>query len=251
MSTNYASLPRLYINTPIAPGEIVLLASHQSHYLCTVLRSAAQDQVRIFNQSQGEYLAEVIKSHARAAALKVLSLLRPHETPAPLTLVFAPLRKERLHFLVEKAVELGVSSLMPILTDRTTQRNFSEEKAEKHIIEATEQSERLGLATLAPLQSLTQLLTAWPKDHILFFCKERSGAEPLAQSLLDQPDHAPGAFLVGPEGGFTDQEAFFIESFPFVRPISLGYHILRSETAAISALGFWQLYQNQKRSLLC
>ena len=247
MFAQYASLPRLFVTEALACKLLLRLPKAASHYLCNVLRRQVGDFARLFNGRDGEYLARIVDAGSKACVVEVDIQLRPQEDTPSLTLIFAPLRKERLHFLVEKAVELGVTHLIPLLTARTTHRTFNVERASAHILEATEQSEHMTIPTIAPLGSLPELLATWPATTSLFFCKERSGAEPLAQSLLNHNSQAP-AFLVGPEGGFTTEESLLLESYPFVHPVSLGFHILRSETAALSALGFWKLYSTYQNS---
>lgn len=242
MLAQYASTPRLYFAGTLQKDTTLTLPPEAAHYLCIVLRLQAYDVFRIFNGKEGEFLAEILVSDRKKCVVEVKKEIRHQMADNPLTLIFAPLRKERQHFLIEKAIELGVTRLIPIITARTNAKAFNEERARKHIIEATEQCERLSCAVLHAPTSLHAFLEGWPKEDSNFFCKERSGAEPLAQSLLNHPvEHT--AFLIGPEGGFTTEESILIESYSFIHPISLGLHILRSETAALSALGFWQLYQ--------
>jgi RNA methyltransferase, RsmE family len=154
-------------------------------------------------------------------------------------------KKRAPTFLLEKATELGVTQLFPLITDRTVVRIFSETKATQHLIQAAEQSERLTIPTLNPLMILGNFLETWPRENTLFFCKERSGSQPLLEAMIASTKGAP-SFLIGPEGGFTEEEKLLIESYPFVVPVSLGYQILRAETAGITALAYAHHFVEQK-----
>lgn len=240
---DFTQTPRLYLNAPVEENAPLSVDTESAHYLLNVLRMKTGDKLRIFNGEDGEYLATITEAQKKALTLTPLELLREQDTPNPLTLLFSPLKKERLHFLIEKAVELGVTELIPILSERTNHRALNVDRAKRHIVEATEQSERLSLPSIAAPKALNEVLVDWPTSQKIFFCKERTGAEPLAQSLMNHMVNHP-AFLIGPEGGFTTEETIYVQSFPFVKTVSLGYHILRSETAALSALGYWQLYRD-------
>lgn len=240
---DFTQTPRLYLDAPLEENTTLPVENECAHYLLNVLRMKKGDQLRIFNGEEGEFLATILETQKKSLTLEATTLLREQDTPSPLTLLFSPLKKERLHFLIEKAVELGVTELVPILSERTNQRTLNVGRAKKHIIEATEQSERLTLPSITSPKALNEVLVEWPTSQKIFFCKERTGAEPLAQSLMNHMVNHP-AFLIGPEGGFTTEESIYVQSFPFVKTVSLGYHILRSETAALSALGYWQLYRD-------
>lgn len=237
----YSNLPRLFIKDQLSEGQAHDLSPDLSHYLAVVLRLKPDNQVRVFDGHSGEYLARIEKADKKKCALLIEQTIRPQTTEPDLTLVFSPLRKERLHFLIEKAVELGVTELCPIITSRTQYKNFNIERAQKHVIEATEQCERLSLATVNEALPLPKFLAQCSPEKTVLFCKERAGSQPLAQTLINTTIQSP-AFLIGPEGGLTTEETLLLESYQFVRPVSLGLNILRSETAALSALGFWQLY---------
>ncbi len=237
----FINLPRLYLNDPLQEGSTINLPTDLCHYLTVVLRMKQGNKVRVFNGLSGEHVASIIEAGKKNCSIEVNEAIRSQKKEPALTLVFCPLRKERLHFLVEKAVELGVTELCPIITSRTQYKTFNLERAKKHVIEATEQCERLSLATVHDAVSLPHFLSNWDKSKPVLFCKERAGSHPLAQTLINNAIKEP-AFLIGPEGGLTTEETLLLESYKFVRPVSLGLNILRSETAALSALGFWQLY---------
>ena len=237
----YINLPRLYLNDPLVIGKTYSLNSDLCHYLTVVLRMKKGNSLRVFDGLSGEYVAHLENTDKRHCTINVKERIRQQKQEIPLTLVFSPLRKERLHFLIEKAVELGVTDLYPIMTERTQYKNFNLERAQKHVTEATEQCERLSLARIYDIQKIPSLLSKWSSATPILFCKERTGSHPLAQTLINNDIKSP-AFLIGPEGGLTTEESLLLESYDFVKPVSLGFNILRSETAALSALGFWQLY---------
>jgi 16S rRNA (uracil1498-N3)-methyltransferase len=239
--SKYTNLPRLYLKEELSQGRIIDLSDESTHYLTVVLRMKPGETLRVFNPEKGEHLASVENISKKKCTLIIGETLRDTVNDSSLSLIFCPLRKERMHFLIEKSIELGVTDLYPILTERTQYRSFNLERAKKHIIEATEQCERISLARINPLQTLPNLLENWPINKSILMCKERNGSQPLAQTLVNKFIQDP-AFLVGPEGGLTTEESILLESYSFVQPVSLGLNILRSETAALSALGFWQMY---------
>jgi 16S rRNA (uracil1498-N3)-methyltransferase len=151
-----------------------------------------------------------------------------------LWLLFAPIKRGRIDWLVEKATELGAARLVPVLTRRTVVDRLNLDRLHAHVVEAAEQCERTALTELAEPQKLEALLRAWPEDRTLYFADENGGA-PFAQAITP----GPAAILIGPEGGFTDEERAAIRALPQTRQISLGPRILRAETAAIAALSLW------------
>jgi 16S rRNA (uracil1498-N3)-methyltransferase len=161
---------------------------------------------------------------------------RPQAPEPDLWLLCAPLKKDRTDLVVEKAAELGVSLLWPVFTRRTNAGRVNLERMRAHLIEASEQCERLGVPELAQPAPLEKVLETWPAERVLLFLDESGGGAPLAEAATD----TPAALLVGPEGGFAPEERRLLESKPFCRPVGLGPRILRAETAAIAALAVWQ-----------
>ncbi len=237
--TGYHKLPRIYTNKSFEFGKLNL-ERDQAHYLGTVLRKTKGDKIRIFNGADGEWLAGIDRISKKEC---VLNLEQQTRKQAPekhaLHLLFAPVKRVRLDWLIEKSVELGATHLHPVLTSNTEVRSLKTEKIKKQIIEAAEQCERLSLPELNPVQPLVPALGQWPEDIPLYICLERSDAAHISKSL-DPLEKA--AFLIGPEGGFTKEERAFLSDF---RTVSLGPSLMKTETAAVFCLSAFALINRQ------
>ncbi|MFO1069323.1 MAG: 16S rRNA (uracil(1498)-N(3))-methyltransferase [Geminicoccaceae bacterium] len=228
-------VPRLFVDAPLAAGTPVRLERQQAHYLVNVMRVAAGGPVALFNGRDGEWLARL--GGGRAPELLPETLLRPQaEEPGPI-LLFAPIKRPRLEWLVEKAVELGVARLVPVLTERTVVRPESAERLRAKAIEAAEQCGRLGVPALDEPGTLLAAVDAIGRDTRVAFADE-AGDAPSLLELLER-DAGVGALLVGPEGGFAPAERRALRGHPAVRPVSLGPTVLRAETAALYASTVW------------
>lgn len=205
-----------------------------AHYLLNVMRMKAGDPILLFDNISGEWLAVVADAAKRSLTLRVERQTKAIEQVPDLWLCFAPVKKARLDWIIEKATELGISRLQPVITERTIVERVKRERLEAQIVEACEQCGRTAIPTLAEPVKLPQLLKDWPAGRALLFADEVGGA-PLAS--VDAP--APAAILTGPEGGFTARERELLTGHPAVRRIALGPRILRAETAAITAVGVW------------
>jgi 16S rRNA (uracil1498-N3)-methyltransferase len=205
----------------------------RAHYLLDVMRRKVGDQVRLFNDQDGEWMASISDTGRRRCQLRIDEQLRPpKEEPGP-TLLFAPIKKSRLDLLVEKATELGVSRLMPVRTRRTIVDKINIERLNTIALEAAEQCERLSLPEIAELQALERALGDWPDDDPLYVADETGGGQPLLQAI--RPER-PAAFLIGPEGGFDPSELERLDEHPAVVKVDLGPRILRAETAGMVVL---------------
>lgn len=229
-----ASLPRLYVDMPLSEGALVTLEGARANYLANVLRLGAGDPVKLFDDRSGEWLTEIVEAGRKRVVLHVVAHLRDREPVPDLWLLFAPIKRGRIDWLAEKASELGVARLVPVLTHRTIVDRVNVDRLRAHMIEAAEQCERTALPEMAEPVKLQALLKDWPEDRTLFFADEHGGT-PLAGAA--QP--GPAAILIGPEGGFTDEERAAIRAIPQIRPVSLGPRILRADTAAIAAISLW------------
>jgi 16S rRNA (uracil1498-N3)-methyltransferase len=227
----FSKTPRLFIEAECTPGKKVALSKSQSHYVQNVLRLSIGDFLRVFDGQNGECLATIIKN-GKQVEIQVQKTLRPQESNPGPWLFFSPLKKTAMDFLIEKATEIGASSLCPVLMDRSIVRSINVEKIQAHLIEAAEQCERLDIPALLPLTPLKDIFKVLPTEMPLYFCQERSIA-PHISSVTHNPQRA---VLIGPEGGFTDQEIAMLLKTPQVHPVSLGKNILRAETAALYAL---------------
>ncbi|QCB56341.1 16S rRNA (uracil(1498)-N(3))-methyltransferase [Sphingopyxis sp. PAMC25046] len=229
-----ASTPRLFVDQPLALDVAPAIDGAAAHYLLGVMRLKAGDPVLLFDNRSGEWLAVVADAAKRSLMLRIERQTRPIERVPDLWLCFAPVKKARLDWIIEKATELGVARLQPVITERTIVERVKSERIEAQIIEACEQCGRTALPELAPPVKLPQLLKAWPSERALLFADEAGGVP-----LADVAAPAPAAILTGPEGGFTDRERELLTAHAAVRRIALGPRILRAETAAMAAVSLW------------
>ena len=212
----------------------------QAHYLAHVLRLAPGDPVALFNGRDGEWLAHIDAVGKKSTVLAVGRQLRPQAPEPDLWLVFAPVKRAPLDFLVQKATELGVSALMPAITRRTVVERIKRERMEANAIEAAEQSERLTLPRVDDARALSQILDSWPPERRILLCAEAGTAAPINEFLRECDPGEPWAVLTGPEGGFEQTELDLLHKFPNVSAVGLGPRILRADTAALAALSCWQ-----------
>ena len=226
------SLPRLFVDVELAADATIALDPAQSNYLSNVLRLEADAPVKLFDDRTGEWLAELARAHRKAAEVRVVRHLAPREAVPDLWLAFAPIKHGRLEWIVERATELGVARILPVITARTIVRRVKPDKLRAHMVEAAEQCERTALPELADAVPLDRLLEDWPAGRALLFANERGGGGEIAHP-------APAAILVGPEGGFTDAEVSAISAHPCARAITLGPRILRADTACVAATAAW------------
>jgi len=236
MRENY-TLIRLYIDAALSGGTVIELPKEQRHYLLNVLRKKNGDALRVFNGQDGEWRAQISEATKKSVQIEILEQLRTPKACPDITLCFAPLRKHRTAFIAEKAAELGVSALQPVITARTQFPKLNLGKMRLQIIEAAEQTERLDIPTLSAPLSLDEMLSAL-SGRTIFFADEAGGAAPALEAI--KADSNPAAILIGPEGGFTDAERAALRGRDNVVPISLGPRILRADTAALSVLTLWQ-----------
>lgn len=208
------------------------VAGNNAHYLLGVMRLREGSPVKLFDDVSGEYLATVTSVGKRDLVLTVQAKLRERETVPDLWLCQALIKKDRFDWIAEKACELGVACFVPLLTARCVVDKVKEDRLAAHMIEAAEQCERTALPGIAPLTKLAELLKNWPAERTLYFCDERGGDR-------FAPDAGPAAILIGPEGGFTDNENAAIRAHPAAKAVSLGPRILRADTAAVAALSVW------------
>ncbi len=226
--------PRLYLNASFEENAKISLNLEHSHYLKNVLRKNEGAVLRVFNGQNGEWLALIDALGKKSGDIILTEQIKEQtNAPAPLNLFFSPIKKQRMDFLIEKAVELGVTGLYPVIMNRTENRKLNESRMNAQIIEAAEQCERLDLPILHPSQKLNDIL-----GQDLFMCLERkAGAKPI--SSYSYKDGA--SFIIGPEGGFDTQETKLLLANEKITAINLGDNILRAETAAIACLSYARL----------
>ncbi|MFN7662385.1 MAG: 16S rRNA (uracil(1498)-N(3))-methyltransferase [Alphaproteobacteria bacterium] len=241
MKTIYPKkLSRLYVSGLLGEHQDVTLLPEQSHYLLNVLRKKEGDQVLLFNGQQGEWLASLKIQGKKELSGLCETLIRPQSKAPTVWLAFSPLKKHRQDFLIEKTTELGVGTLVPLEMRYTNLLSFNTEKVTKQAIEAAEQCERLTIPDVKSLGGLVAWLKGWPTGRILYVALERQPEDTL-EKILEHDKKA--AFLVGPEGGFSEEEVDLLSRYPFVKFFSLGEHILRAETAAMMCLGLYSQFR--------
>ena len=229
---------RLYVTGNLGQGVAMLLDEGQAHYLLHVLRAKAGDRVSLFNGRDGEWLAEIAVAKRNVTVTCLQQTQAQYGTP-DVWLAFAPVKKTPSDYLVQKAVELGVSVLQPVFTRRTIVARINGERLAANAIEAAEQSGRLTVPEIRDGVSFAKLLTAWPSERRLLFCDEGGDAKAMTQAARESRG-GPTGILTGPEGGFDPAERAALRALPFVVPVSLGPRILRADTAALAALAIWQ-----------
>jgi 16S rRNA (uracil1498-N3)-methyltransferase len=230
------SAPRLFVDGPLSEGEDVRLDGQPAHYLLRVMRAGEGDAVILCDDATGEWAAEVTSAGRRDLSLRLVRRLREREQVPDFWLCAALLKKDRYDLVLEKATELGVRRIVPVLARRCVADRLNPERAHTIVTEAAEQCARTALPELAGPVKLDSLLRDWPQDRALFFADEQGGDLAAAAFAAHQ---GPAALLIGPEGGFDDAERAAVRALSQARPITLGPRILRGETAAIAATALW------------
>ncbi len=229
---------RLFVDQPLAEGNCVSLSQPQAHYLFGVMRLGVGGAVSLFNSKDGEWRGEIIEAGKRKGMLQCTVQTKPLQMPPDLWLCFAPIKKTRTDFIVEKATEMGAAKICPVQTDFTNSERIKQERLQAHAIEATEQCGGTFVPEVTALQKLSPLLDNWPQDRSIMFCDETELG--IATSLATA-SRGQWAILIGPEGGFSPAERARLHVHPQAHVVSLGPRILRADTAAVAALTLWQV----------
>ncbi|MGE0259805.1 MAG: 16S rRNA (uracil(1498)-N(3))-methyltransferase [Alphaproteobacteria bacterium] len=246
--TSERTATRLYIAEPLAPGTVVPLTDDNVHRLRNVLRLASGAPIAAFNERDGEWLCRIDQLRRSYGAIKAIERRRAPEPDADIWLIFAPIKRARLEWIVEKATELGVAAMIPVVTAHTQAERVNRERLRVIATAASEQSERMSLPEIRPEAPLVRLLDDWPSDRPLILCDETGAGTPITEALSELPAGAPAAVLIGPEGGFAETELDAIGKLSFVTRVGLGPRILRAETAALAALAVYQAIAGDWRS---
>jgi len=242
---------RLHIDAPLAEGAAAPLSPEQAHYLRNVMRREVGEALLVFNARDGEFEAAIAALGKKGAVATVGARRRAPEPEPDLWLLIAPVKRGPLETIVQKATELGVSRLVPVLTARTNAQRIKDERLAAIATEAAEQCGRLSVPPVDMAQPLTGLLDQWQAGRRLLFCDEagddpaeewggRQGRAAPALEALANEKPGPWAILIGPEGGFSPDERALLRGLDFISPVTLGPRILRADTAAIAALTLWQ-----------
>lgn len=228
---------RLYVDQPLGAGQSVPLSRDQAHYLFGVMRKGLGAEVLLFNGVDGEWRAEVVEVGKRGGALACLAQTRALQVPPDLWLCFAPIKKARTDFIVEKAAEMGARRIVPVITEFTNAGRLNRERLQAHALEAAEQCGGTFVPEVAEAVKFGALLDRWDASRGIVFCDEAlSGRSSSLPAVLA----APAAILIGPEGGFSERERARLAGFETAHAVSLGPRILRADTAAVAALTLWQ-----------
>ncbi|PRY23825.1 16S rRNA (uracil1498-N3)-methyltransferase [Aliiruegeria haliotis] len=227
---------RLYLEHSLRVGQSVSLTREQAHYLFGVMRLGAGDDLHVFDGRNGEFRAEITQTGKRGGEIACVERTRPLQMPPDLWLLFAPIKKARTDFIVEKAAEMGAARICPVQTEFTNSERIRRDRLQAHAVEAAEQCGGTFVPEVAELTRLDRVLADWPESRRLMFCDEALvGAR---EALVGEA--GPWAILIGPEGGFSEAERTRLHAMPQALAVSLGPRILRADTAAVAALSLWQ-----------
>jgi len=233
-----SSMVRLYVDAELSAGDDVDLGPDSSHYLTNVLRLALGAPVRLFNGRDGEWVSRIESIAKRAITLHLIEQCRPQAPEPDIWLAFSPIKKSRTDFAVEKATELGITRLMPVITQFTSTRRVNSGRLAATAKEAAEQCHRLSVPNVDETRSFSELLAEWPRDRQMYALDE-TGSGRAARDAFQGPP-GPVGFVTGPEGGFSESELDLLRALDFVTLVSLGPRILRAETAVVAALSAYQ-----------
>ncbi|PCK88693.1 16S rRNA (uracil(1498)-N(3))-methyltransferase [Rhizobium sophoriradicis] len=232
-------MQRLFVDAPLSAGAVVEASAEQFNYLANVLRMEADAEILLFNGRDGEWKANLSFPTRKRILLTAIEETRPQPSPCDLHYLFAPLKVGRMDYLVQKAVEMGAGLLQPVMTQHVQGKITNLDKLRANVVEAAEQCGVLGIPAVAEPAKLSDLLDRWPKERRIIYCDEGdTGQNPLPVLSAVRERHL--ALLVGPEGGFSEEERARLRSLDFVTAIPLGPRILRADTAAVAALAVVQ-----------
>ena len=239
-----AVIARLFVDVSLKAQQTLKANASQAHHLRNVLRARDRSLVALFNGVDGEWSATVDLSHKSNCFFLVKQLRRPQAEEYGPWLLFAPVKKLRLDYLVQKSVELGAELIQPVRTQRTIVRKINPDRLYAHTIEAAEQCGRLTVPKTCTYADILDVVEGWPVNRMLFWGDETGNGVPALQAFRE--DVRDAAILIGPEGGFEDSERTFLRAQHFARAIDLGPRVLRSDTASIAALALWQSVFNDR-----
>jgi 16S rRNA (uracil1498-N3)-methyltransferase len=229
---------RLFVDQPVGAGQVIALNEGQANYLFAVMRLGIGAHILVFDGQNGEWRAEVAEAGKRKGLLVCVEQTAPLRMPPDLWLLFAPIKKARTDFIVEKATELGAARVMPVQTRFTNADRIRVDKLRAHAIEAAEQCGGTFVPQVDDVVPLVKVLAGWPADRRILWCNEHLAG--VAEALPRGGEAGPWAVLIGPEGGFSEEEQALLAAMPQVVQASLGPRILRADTAAVAALTLWQ-----------
>lgn len=225
----------LFIENPIITDSIISLGKGQSHYLANVMRRKNGDQILLFNGKDGQWQAEITQVSKKNTQVKVTKQTKQQLDEPDVWLCFAPVKNAPIYNIAQKATELGVAKLQPVITQNTITSKVNTDRIKANTIEAAEQCQRLTVPDVANPLQLEDMLDKWPNDRTLILCDESGNGTTFIKAFND-PKKGKYAILIGPEGGFTQTEFELMRKCNYVKSVSMGPRILRADTAAIAAL---------------
>ncbi len=230
---------RLYVDHPLGPGQSLTLDKAQAHYLFGVMRLSVGAGVLVFNGRDGEWRTDVAEAGKRVGVLVCVEQTKPLQMPPDLWLLFAPIKKARTDFIVEKAAEMGASRIVPVMTAFTNAGRIQRDRLQAHAVEAAEQCGGTYVPEVAEAVKLDKLLDGWHAQRHIMFCDEALVGGTARLPTVSETV-GPWAILIGPEGGFSDKERVRLHAPEYTHPVTLGPRILRADTAAVAAMTLWQ-----------
>ena len=249
LDLSYKAKIRLYFPGKISLKSSVKLENKQVHYLINVMRKKIDDSILVFNSVNGEFLAKISEIYKNTIIVDIIKKIRDVKIENDIWLLFAPVKKSPTEYIVQKATELGVSKIVPVITERTITKKINLKRMQDIAIESSEQCERITIPEVCAVKKLKDLIPYWDNDRIIFFCDETIRNDDVVKiDLQNLSTKSFGAILVGPEGGFSTNETNYLREKKFIRPIDLGPRILRSDTAVIAALSLWHYLNGDLKS---
>ena len=233
----YSKSIRIFLGISFEKNNLFTITDKQAHYLINVMRVKIGSEILVFNSFEGEYRVEIVNKSNNKITCQVREKVRDQDDEPKLNLIFSLVKKDRVFNILEKCTELGVTCFYPILTERTQNFNYNIQKFESYVIEASEQTRRLSIPKIMPVQKINSLLNNWNKNEKILLCNENDGI-PLMKISNNMKKSV--SMLIGPEGGFSEKELKEFPKFDFITSISLGPRILRSDTAAIATIASYQ-----------
>tara|TARA_B100001109_G_scaffold158908_1_gene129340 strand:- start:6 stop:776 length:771 start_codon:yes stop_codon:yes gene_type:complete len=249
LDLSYKAKIRLYFSGKLSLKNPVKLENKQVHYLINVMRKKRDDTLLIFNSVDGEYLAKISQIYKKYIALTIVKKIRDVEAETDLWILFAPVKKAPTEYIIQKATELGVSKIFPIITDRTITKKINLKRMQDIAIEASEQCERLTIPEILDLKKIKDVIESWDKKRTILYGDETiRKRDEIKFDFQNLHFKSLGAILIGPEGGFNNDEINYLRKKTFIKPINLGPRVLKSDTAVITTIVLWHcLNGNMKK----
>ena len=237
MKRRCKNIIRLHCNQKLSLNKLLVLNKSDTHYLRNVMRCRENDQINLFNENDGEFYSEILEIKKHKIILEIFKLSTNTEIINDISLIFSLVKKNKIDFIIQKATEMGVKKIFPILTERSSIRNINTTRMYAIAKEASEQSNRISIPEISNLQTIQELLKNWDKNRSILYADEILKINKNL-TILNRKNFVKSSLLIGPEGGFSSEENDMLKTYKFVFPISFGETILRSDTAAIVGLSY-------------